>query len=156
MTPFHLLGIDHVVLRIADLDRSLAFYVGVLGCTVDRAARGYRPDPAPGGPFADRSRASGWKARKGGRRRRRAPKAATSITSRSRSRRSMKPRCAPDLGAHGVAVEEVARRYGAKGYGPSIYIADPDGNKVELQRPTGTHMNAMPNRSDCFEHRPRR
>ena len=31
MTPFSLLGIDHVVLRIADLDRSLAFYVGVLG-----------------------------------------------------------------------------------------------------------------------------
>ena len=36
MTPFSLLGIDHVVLRIADLDRSLAFYVGVLGCTVDK------------------------------------------------------------------------------------------------------------------------
>ena len=39
------------------------------------------------------------------------------------------------LGAHGIAVEEVGRRYGAKGYGPSIYVADPDGNKVELKGP---------------------
>ena len=36
VAPFTLLGIDHVVLRIADLDRSLAFYVSVLGCTVDK------------------------------------------------------------------------------------------------------------------------
>ena len=36
MAPFNLLGIDHVVLRIANLEKSLAFYVGVLGCTIDK------------------------------------------------------------------------------------------------------------------------
>jgi len=36
---------------------------------------------------------------------------------------------------HGVAVEEVATRYGADGYGPSIYLRDPEGNTVELKGP---------------------
>ena len=30
--PFAMRGIDHVVLRVRDLERSLGFYVGVLGC----------------------------------------------------------------------------------------------------------------------------
>ncbi len=30
------LGIDHVVLRVADVDRALAFYEGVLGCHEER------------------------------------------------------------------------------------------------------------------------
>ncbi|MDE2047997.1 MAG: VOC family protein, partial [Betaproteobacteria bacterium] len=29
-------GIDHIVLRVEDLDAMLRFYCGVLGCTVDR------------------------------------------------------------------------------------------------------------------------
>ncbi|MDP7548836.1 MAG: VOC family protein, partial [Alphaproteobacteria bacterium] len=29
------LGLDHVVLRIADLDRSLAFYCDILGCEME-------------------------------------------------------------------------------------------------------------------------
>src|ERR1700743_3407440 len=33
--PFTLRALDHVVLRIADLDRSLAFYRDMLGCTVE-------------------------------------------------------------------------------------------------------------------------
>ena len=36
---------------------------------------------------------------------------------------------------HGVAVGEVRRRYGAEGYGSSLYITDPDGNVVELKGP---------------------
>ena len=31
-----ILGIDHIVLRVADLDRMLAFYCEALGCVVDR------------------------------------------------------------------------------------------------------------------------
>jgi len=34
-----------------------------------------------------------------------------------------------------VAVGEVRRRYGAEGYGSSLYITDPDGNVVELKGP---------------------
>ena len=33
----------------------------------------------------------------------------------------------------GVAVEDVATRFGAYGTGPSLYLRDPDGFKVELK-----------------------
>ena len=39
------------------------------------------------------------------------------------------------LRRHGVEVGEVRERYGAEGYGPSLYISDPDGNTVELKGP---------------------
>ena len=34
-----------------------------------------------------------------------------------------------------VAGEETRRLYGAEGFGPSIYLRDPDGNTVELKGP---------------------
>ena len=37
--------------------------------------------------------------------------------------------------AHGVVPGEVRERYGADGFGPSMYIEDPDGNTVELKGP---------------------
>jgi glyoxylase I family protein len=37
------------------------------------------------------------------------------------------------LAQNGVDPGEVHERYGAEGYGPSIYIRDPDGNTVELK-----------------------
>lgn len=36
MIPFVLQHIDHVVLRVADVTRSLAFYVEALGCRIDK------------------------------------------------------------------------------------------------------------------------
>tara|TARA_B100001123_G_scaffold342562_1_gene388712 strand:+ start:578 stop:820 length:243 start_codon:yes stop_codon:yes gene_type:complete len=39
------------------------------------------------------------------------------------------------LTEHGIASGEATSRYGAEGDGPSIYIEDPDGNKVELKGP---------------------
>jgi len=39
------------------------------------------------------------------------------------------------LRAHGVAVDGVKTRYGAQGNGPSIYLTDPEGNQVELKGP---------------------
>lgn len=37
------------------------------------------------------------------------------------------------LERHGIAFEAPAQRYGATGMGPSIYIRDPDGNRIELK-----------------------
>ena len=42
------------------------------------------------------------------------------------------PTWRPDCTLEVDIIEEVARRYGAKGYGPSIYIADPDGHGIEV------------------------
>ena len=39
-----------------------------------------------------------------------------------------------NLARHGIKAE-VARRYGAEGDGPSIYLTDPDGNGLELKGP---------------------
>ena len=39
------------------------------------------------------------------------------------------------LAAHGIEAGEVKKRFGAEGNGPSLYIADPDGNTVELKGP---------------------
>ena len=35
--------------------------------------------------------------------------------------------------SHGVSVGDFAKRYGAQGFGPSLYIKDPEGNTVELK-----------------------
>ena len=37
------------------------------------------------------------------------------------------------LDAHGIAHEDFASRYGAQGFGHSIYLEDPEGNVVELR-----------------------
>ena len=136
MTPFTLLGIDHVVLRIADLERSLAFYVGVLGCTVDKRQEDIGLIQLRAGHSQiDLVPLDGKRGRAGG---------AAGAEGRNVDHFALEidpfdeAALRAHLGAHGVKVEEVARRYGAKGYGPSIYIADPDGNKVELKGPPET------------------
>ncbi len=40
------------------------------------------------------------------------------------------------LGIHGIAAGDVRTVYGAEGYGPSIYLDDPEGNTVELKGPS--------------------
>ena len=42
---------------------------------------------------------------------------------------------AAHLSAHGVDPGTPSERYGADGFGPSLYITDPDGNTVELKGP---------------------
>jgi len=37
------------------------------------------------------------------------------------------------LSTNGITVEDFAERYGAQGYGRSLYIHDPEGNVVELK-----------------------
>jgi catechol 2,3-dioxygenase-like lactoylglutathione lyase family enzyme len=37
------------------------------------------------------------------------------------------------LVSHGIDAGEFVRRYGAEGFGPSVYIKDPDGNTIELK-----------------------
>src|SRR6266403_1347173 len=48
------------------------------------------------------------------------------------------PALTAHLKRHGIDAGEVRRRYGAEGYGSSVYITDPDGNTVELKGPPET------------------
>jgi catechol 2,3-dioxygenase-like lactoylglutathione lyase family enzyme len=37
------------------------------------------------------------------------------------------------LASHGIEVGQFERRYGAQGFGNSVYLSDPEGNTVELR-----------------------
>ncbi len=123
---FAIKGLDHVVLRVADLERAVRFYCEVLGCAEER-----RVESIPlvqlraGAALIDLVPAGGKPEVAGG---------------------NMDHFCLriepfdedalrAHLGSHGVEVGEVARRYGAEGHGPSLYLQDPDGNTVELKGP---------------------
>ncbi|MQA18622.1 VOC family protein [Rugamonas rivuli] len=124
--------IDHLVLRIVDLERMLAFYCGALGCTIER-----RQDAIglvqlrAGSSLIDLVPVDGKLGRMGG-----APPGAEG--------RNMDHFCLrvepfgeaairAHLAAHGVTAGQVESRYGAEGEGPSIYLTDPEGNVVELK-----------------------
>lgn len=120
----HISGIDHVVIKVADLDRSIRFYCEVLGCTLD-----WRRDEIGlahlrvGASFIDLLACE---------------------TLPPDSIRNMDHLCltVADFDAekvrqhlqdHGVATGPAAERYGASGWGLSVYATDPDGNGLELR-----------------------
>ena len=130
----HIRDIDHLVLRIVDLDKMLRFYCNALGCTIER-----RQDEIglvqlrAGRSLIDLVPVDGKLGRLGG--------AAPRKTGRNLDHFCVRlePFDEPDirrhLEAHGIEAGPVARRYGAEGDGPSIYITDPEGNVVELKGP---------------------
>ena len=126
--------IDHVVLRVIDVEATERFYRDVLGCTVER-----RQDKIgliqlrAGSSLIDLVPVDGPLGRMGGR----APEA---------EGRNMDHFCVrvdpfdePAIRRHleqqGVDAGPTEKRFGAEGSGPSIYLKDPDGNTVELKGP---------------------
>jgi catechol 2,3-dioxygenase-like lactoylglutathione lyase family enzyme len=126
--------IDHIVLRVRDLDRMIAFYTGVLGCTIER-----RQDEIglvqlrAGSSLVDLVPVDGKLGRMGG-------------AAPGKEGRNVDHFCfrvedfdaaalTAELAAAGVAAGPVESRYGAEGEGPSIYVNDPEGNTVELKGP---------------------
>lgn len=136
MAPFTLRKLDHVVLRVQDLEASLRFYVEVLGCTMEKtqAAIGLYQVRA-GDSLIDLVPVGEPLGRMGG--------AAPGPQGRNLDHFAIQ--IAPFdadglrayLGAAGVEIHESGQRYGAEGTGPSVYIRDPDGNVVELKGPAG-------------------
>lgn len=132
--PFTMRGIDHVVLRVVDLPRMLAFYREVLGCTDEReqAAIGLYQLRA-GASLIDLVTVDGKLGARGG--------AAPGAEGHNVDHVAIA--VAPfdaatlhaHLAAHGVEVIEEGPRYGAEGEGPSIYFRDPEGNVIELRGP---------------------
>ncbi|HEX5091869.1 MAG TPA: VOC family protein [Burkholderiales bacterium] len=126
--------IDHLVLRVADLERMLGFYCGVLGCTVERRldAIGLVQLRA-GRSILDLVPVGGELGRAGG--------AAPGREGRNLDHFCFRvepwdeARIRRELAAHGVNAGPAESRYGAEGAGPSIYLTDPEGNVVELKGP---------------------
>ncbi len=134
MSTPQILGLDHVVLRVTDLDRAREFYCEVLGCQVEVFQKkiGLLQLRA-GDSLIDLVPVDGVLGREGG-----APPG-----TQGRNMDHFCLRVRPfDAGAimahlrdHGVDPGNVEQRYGAEGMGPSIYLRDPDGNVVELKGP---------------------
>ena len=134
--PFALRGLDHIVLRVRDVDAMQAFYCTVLGCTVERRqeAIGLLQLRA-GASLIDLVAIDGALGRAGG--------AAPGNEGRNvdhfclRIEPFDRDALASHLQAHGVRLGEFGARYGAEGEGPSQYLSDPEGNLVELKGPPG-------------------
>lgn len=132
--PFEMLGLDHVVLRIQDLDRMRKFYCDVLGCTfVDHDTDLGLYQVRAGSALIDLVPLSGKIGSAGG--------AAPGIEGRNVDHFAIQVTPYDDdaireyLSAHGVELGETRIRGGAEGEGPAIYIKDPEGNTVELKGP---------------------
>lgn len=128
--------IDHIVLRVSDLEAMIAFYCDVLGCSVERR----RDDIGltqlrAGSCLVDLVPVQGKLGMAGG-------------AAPGREGRNLDHFCfrvepfdeaaiRSHLEIKGVHAGATESRYGAEGEGPSIYIQDPEGNTVELKGPAG-------------------
>jgi len=125
-------GLDHLVLRVKDIAAVERFYVEVLGLEVER-----RQDQIgmvqlrAGAQLIDLVAVDGMLGKAGG--------AAPSDTGRNLDHFCLNletfdlAEVIDHLEAHGVTVGESARRYGAGGFGVSLYLTDPEGNGLELR-----------------------
>lgn len=134
MSPFQLQRLDHIVLRVSDLERSMRFYEQVLGCQLAKR----RDDLGlvhlrAGASMLDLVDVQGSIGRAGG----------PAATGEGRNVDHFCLRIEPfdeaqilaHLASHGVVAENAVQRFGAEGTGPSLYFNDPDGNQVELKGP---------------------
>jgi catechol 2,3-dioxygenase-like lactoylglutathione lyase family enzyme len=137
MSAIRIRGIDHVVLRVSDLERSLRFYCDVLGCHEERrlAALGLVQLRA-GASLIDLVPVDSPLGEAGG-----APPGTPEVGGRNLDHFALQlesfdsEALQSHLEATGVPPGEIAQRYGAEGMGPSMYLRDPDGNTVELKGP---------------------
>lgn len=128
--------IDHLVLRVVNLDAMLAFYCDVLGCTIERRQEELGLIQLRAGrSLVDLVPVEGKLGRAGG-------------AAPGREGRNLDHFCfrvdpfdeaaiRSDLQAHGVVAGPTEMRFGAEGRGASIYVTDPEGNVVELKGPSG-------------------
>jgi catechol 2,3-dioxygenase-like lactoylglutathione lyase family enzyme len=127
-------GLDHVVLRVSDLARSLRFYVELLGCTQERRSDALGlVQLRAGASLIDLIVVDSPLGKLGG--------PAAGAQARNLDHFALQlarfdaAAIAAQLTAAGVEPGDVAQRYGAQGMGPSMYVKDPDGNVVELKGP---------------------
>ena len=132
MHPFTIQHIDHIVLRVQDLERSITFYAQVFGAELVKR----RDDLGlvhlrAGTSMIDLVSLDGELGRKGG--------AAAGQEGRNLDHVCLRiepfdeAALVSHLQSFGLTTGKAAKRFGAEGYGLSLYCFDPDGNQVELK-----------------------
>jgi len=126
--------IDHIVLRVVNLDAMLLFYTKVLGCTVERRLEELGlVQLRAGRSLVDMVPVDGPLGKMGG--------AAPGAEGRNVDHFCfcVEPFDEADITQHlaafNVTTSKAETRYGAEGEGPSMYITDPEGNTIELKGP---------------------
>lgn len=135
---FKIRHIDHVVLRVVDVESMTRFYVDVLGCSLEKvqADIGLYQLRA-GSSLIDLIPIDGKLGSQGG--------GAPGMEGRNLDHFCLSvegfdgERIVACLREKGCDAGPVESRYGADGEGPSIYLNDPEGNVVELK---GSPWNA--------------
>ena len=125
--------IDHVVLRTSQLESMIRFYSEVLGCKVERSlpAETGLVQLRAGESLIDLVAVDSELGRSGG--------PAPSPDGNNMDHFCLQIEPVPEqqlldyLAGRGVETGEFQERYGAQGFGRSLYISDPDGNVVELR-----------------------
>jgi catechol 2,3-dioxygenase-like lactoylglutathione lyase family enzyme len=136
-------GIDHLVLRTANVPRLVRFYIDVLGCTLEleQTAIGLTQLRAGNG-LIDLVSLDCPIGRAGG--------AGPGAEGRNLDHFCLRidpfdaEAIFEHLRIHHVDTGPVEQRYGAEGTGPSIYVKDPDGNTVELKGPPNLPGDGSP------------
>jgi len=129
---FQIRDIDHIVLRVRDLEAMIDFYCSVLGCSVEWR----RPDIGlvhlrAGNAMIDLVPVDGELGRRGG--------AAPGSDGHNLDHVCLRVHpfdvdaIVAHLQSHNVQVGEIRSRFGAQGEGVSIYLCDPEGNAIELK-----------------------
>ncbi len=114
-------GLDHVVLRSQDPERLVEFYQSLLRCEVERSVGDFLWQLRIGDSLLDVMRAQ-------------SPKDAANMDHFCLRVRGFDEKALLDeLHGRDIEAEATGKIYGAQGFGPSIYLVDPDGNRVELK-----------------------
>ncbi|MSO69700.1 MAG: VOC family protein [Alphaproteobacteria bacterium] len=134
MAAIKTLGLDHLVLRVANVKRSITWYEAALGCTLERVLPRFGLyQLRTGRTLIDLVDIKGPVGKMGG--------AAAGAKRRNLDHFCVQlesfdeKRIVTYLKKKRIKPGKVERRYGALGHGPSMYLTDPDGNTVELKGP---------------------
>jgi catechol 2,3-dioxygenase-like lactoylglutathione lyase family enzyme len=124
MSPeFHVTGLDHVVLNVADVERSLAFYCDELGLAPERVDEWRRGDILFPSVRVDAHTIIDLLA---------VPRTGENADHLCLVVEPVDLDAVKASGRFDV-VDGPATRFGARGNGASLYVKDPDGNTVELR-----------------------
>ena len=130
--PINIVVIDHVVLRVRAMQPMIAWYRDVLGCRLERGPGELGlAQLRAGASLIDLVDVAGPLGGAGGA----APDG--SADNVDHVCLLIDPWDAETVLAHlrrhGVELDDIATRYGATGMGPSLYLRDPEGNRLELK-----------------------